>query len=898
MRKKRKKILSPYINCSVKGAISLFMAVLMTPFLSVALVLMDAGRYNSAVSILDEAMGVSATSTLAETDSYLHERWGLLGIDQKENIKDSYGYYLETNAGIMRNSLELGTVDAKGMYELADNQVLYNQILEYCKLNAPTKLAVDFLNISDLIAQLEKIGNIGTIFSAMSGGINALDSTITMVQSSEELKTTARQMETQIADYETAYSSFENAVEELIRALNEPEPDPADYKDKDGNEDSGAYQNAVAEWKQAIENARVNANEARDSYAETIGELKESMDTYKTKMGECLSAFQGITKNLGQMAVSVADYERKTSNSKKELDKYKSLVAAMEKDPNFDPENETYQDMQSWVQTLSEEVAEQNVEYEVMKAGQKGLEVVQSGFSQHFSQYSEAVFEKYMSDLETLKAATEAFDAEGFTADSGPLSADNYHSVSVTDYVRADEIDAYLAEQKEELLGGSLKDLLNGLVSFFNSLVKVSLLYDPDLCSAIDMNYYNTKLGGLPGDDCSEGSAMAIVNDIGTIINTVNDFSSHLRGLKLLTALKDLKALLESIVQLGKDIVEFGKAILYNILDLLTGYDRLYYSTYSAFNLPCRTDNGPSGLSFSGITGYNLSNTSLPQHGSAASTSESFSDAVQKLQDYSDAAGGDLTFSGAELEYILYGSENEVANQIYTFFVLYLLRLLLDIVPVAGNAEVQSLAAASTFGYPVVLGLIMFIEPLADTLLLVNGGNVELIKTSIYLTPSGLPGLLENLVKIVKLTPADKEALKGDLAGAFGATDDDYDYQKTLNDYEASKKASADTGSGVKLSGGVAKYLKNLQSFSYREYCFFLILLTVTEEQQFSRLKNLIQMETLYHYQQENGEDYIFDLRKSYTYLDTEVTASVKQMMPSLIDSSLLTITRKQYRGY
>lgn len=96
--KKIKKLLSPYFNCSTKGVISLFMAVLMTPFLTIAMVLMDTGRYNSAVSILDEAMGISSTSTLAEMDAYLHERWGILGVDQEHSVSDTYKKYLTTIA--------------------------------------------------------------------------------------------------------------------------------------------------------------------------------------------------------------------------------------------------------------------------------------------------------------------------------------------------------------------------------------------------------------------------------------------------------------------------------------------------------------------------------------------------------------------------------------------------------------------------------------------------------------------------------------------------------------------------------------------------------------------------------------------------------------------------------
>ena len=54
------------------------------------MVLVDAGKYNSSVSILDEAMGVSANSTLANYDSYLKKRWGLLSVGQGFDLKTKY----------------------------------------------------------------------------------------------------------------------------------------------------------------------------------------------------------------------------------------------------------------------------------------------------------------------------------------------------------------------------------------------------------------------------------------------------------------------------------------------------------------------------------------------------------------------------------------------------------------------------------------------------------------------------------------------------------------------------------------------------------------------------------------------------------------------------------------
>ena len=82
MKRKKKRGFLACIN-GVKGAISLIMAVLIAPFLTTALVLVETGRYNSAISILDEALGVSSISAMANFDPYLRSRWGLLALSQE-----------------------------------------------------------------------------------------------------------------------------------------------------------------------------------------------------------------------------------------------------------------------------------------------------------------------------------------------------------------------------------------------------------------------------------------------------------------------------------------------------------------------------------------------------------------------------------------------------------------------------------------------------------------------------------------------------------------------------------------------------------------------------------------------------------------------------------------------
>lgn len=909
MGKKCRKKLSRYVNCSCKGAISLFMAVLMTPFLSIAMLLVETGRYNSSVSILEEAMGVSSTSTLANYDKYLHERWGLMAVDQGININSKYRENLSANAGIMGDSIKLGTVKASGDYDLADSEVLYRQIMEYCKLNAPTMLGMNFANISQILKQLdEKFNNIGKLFSGIASGVDTVDSVITLVESVEKLKKSAGELDSLKSKYNSSYNNFENAVKELQAALAEPVPKLSDYEIPPeityiGAEkpkpryDTAAYRRAVERRENRISSAKRAVNYAKTTYAGVIGKIIDNATEFKEGMKECLEAAESIGDNLKSTAENIKDYTEKPSEEKETLDKLQDDIKKMESGAEFNPTNSTYLKMKEWEQALSEKVSSQHTSEQCQEALKDGLDTVYSEYNRVFQDYSDSSFEWRIDKFKELKSTIERFNAENVTRSAPTISQGGYQSVKIQGYITAEEIKNYMEAQEKELIQGELKGIMEGLTAFMDSIVKMSSFYNPDFSAIINTEYYKTKFGSMPGGTSAGGGALAVVKDIGEFIASVGSFAKSVGGFKLIKALKSLKGILESVSSLVQNIIQFAFNIGRNIVETLTNYERLYYSTYTTFNLPCRTDTEGSSVSFETMTGYSLERGSLCDNTGTGVLRmiDGLKIIIDIIDSYAKGTGKDFTFYGAELEYILFGSNSEVANQLYTFCVLYLLRLLLDVVPVTGNMEVQSLAVASMFGYPVVMAIEILAEPLVDTLLLVNGEEIELLKKSIYLTPSGLPGLLEDFVSVLKFTPDQKENLKSSMVNAFGAADDDYNYNYTL----ASKQNGKSKEPEKKKSENKAwkEYKSSLLNFNYREYCFIILLLTVTKEEQIARLQNLIQMETLYHYEKEEAS-YTFDLRKSHTYLKTEVSANIKQMLPSLADSSLFSIKREQYRGY
>ena len=149
-----------YVNGG-KGVISIFLAIIMLPFLSMADILVESTRYHEATTILDDAMDSAALSTLSNYDSYLMDRFGLMAISQEIDINTTYTDYLEKNMEDL-TSCSISSEDISAEYSLADNDVLLAQIQDISKFSAPTALAGD-LGVSDLISALDKIKNMTSI---------------------------------------------------------------------------------------------------------------------------------------------------------------------------------------------------------------------------------------------------------------------------------------------------------------------------------------------------------------------------------------------------------------------------------------------------------------------------------------------------------------------------------------------------------------------------------------------------------------------------------------------------------------------------------------------------------------------------------------------------------------
>lgn len=872
MKKQRKKY--KFINGS-KGVISLFLIVILSPALTLITVFTDLGRYNTYRNIMKEVMGVASTSTLANYDFYLQKRFGLYAIDQTKNLADEFKSYVDYNAAVLGDTTTINSVNAVGEYSLADLDILYNQVLEYSKLNAPTTLGSDLLNLLDFIKELEgKINGLETITSTITKGANIIDSSITIFEKTEQLISTINNIQQTNTQCESAYTNINNVVKNIAAYLENERPQV--NPDDDSNEDENA-----AAWDNGLQQLYTDYNSKKLEYVKNINNLISDLSTYNTLIQEINNTMDSLVGNVIDIATQKQELNNKINERKKDVEAINASLQQMQ-DDNYSSDDPSYQAGERMRDVLESELADLTTQKSALEASQKGTQPLIDDWKGIRDQYNSAPVQVQINNLNTVKQNINNLAATQIDKDTykNGLNANIYKFTSAA-HVSAADIQAYIDKQNNETKNqGGLFTILKCFTEVFDSIFSVQLFFDSDLSACINTNFYNTQFGGLPGGAAADSYITRVINAINDTYQSIKNLKNDFMRFKLIDALREIKALLTSIKNLYDTITSFVRNILTNLVSLVTGYEHLYTSLYMAYNLPCRTTT--SGKT---MTGYSFSNIGLPDQGviTNAPVIGSLAALISQINALKNGTGDDYAFSGAELEYIMFGSYSEIANQMYTFLGIYLLRLVLDIVPVTSNAEVQAMAAATTIGYGVVMALVIFLEPLCDTVILVNGGKIPIWKSQIYLTPSGIPSLIVSFANCISFNASQKEKLKNNLLGAIKASKEDYEYQETLAE-------NAFTGTQEPTN----KYLKGLLKMDYRQYCFLIMAVLVTDEQQIARFSNIVQMESYWH----NRGSYNFDLRKSYTYLNTSINMSFKQTMAGLLDESVLTTNLVQYRGY
>lgn len=876
-------MLNPRNNQRVKGAITIFLLLLMTPFVTIAFALLELGRYENTVLQLDEAMGVSTMSLLANYDKYLQDRFGLYACTQSQDLNSLYQVYMEENLnGLRFTTSAIKGTSVTGIYSLGSNNgdVLRKQIDEYMMLNGPQTMISEIFNLSSLLGCFDQLDSLGKLLKIAGNGVDTANDALDIAQSAEDMKNLSDEITNLIPTYNTDYDNFKNSVNAMLTKAATPRP--TDPPSNASDDEKKAVATQQAEYDKAIATLAATASSKKDTYSSTIQSIIDKLESFNTKMSEFESAKDKIVKDAGSFASNYASNYYATQNKAREAE----IEATLKK---MDDENsDEYLNLTKELQDLKDQDAEYKTNSKVVSATSNYA----SSMSQVGNGYDSALLQTRIDSLKALKTTIDDLDVTTITSS---LDDSIYHGVTIDGYLTSDELDAYFENSADDVAKSSLISFLKGIGNFFKGMVKCSGLYDASKCATINREYYDDKLadftypnGGVTIDK--------IINDILDIFDDCNNLEDDLSLLPehpikfLVSFFGHLVDIFTDIIQTIEDINNFATSFIERIQYVIDNpVSVINAGCYAGYNMSCRTGDPLIGKMDDKAkpTPGVLSGSGIPLVSDLAALIRSA---------YSFKEGGtDYSFYGCELEYIIFGTNSEVGNQVMAFGALYIMRLLLDIIPIMLDEEVEAMAsaavAAAGVGEIVVYLIEIFCEPLVDTLLLVNSVDVPLIKSTIYLTPAGIPSLIEAFIS-VSLTKAEKEALISEAYDAYKVPEGD---RKAITDQRASSPSKT----------GFAKWVGGFLNMNYRDHLFiYLILLTATDPLTiYNRIANVVLMEETQYYKNVYGSDFEFSLDRAYTFVETSTTVSFNPILSgnnnySNNDSSFFTIDRAIYRGY
>lgn len=985
---KTSKFLHRYIN-GTKGVISLFLALLMVPFASIAGALINAGRINSAIAIFDEALCNASNSTLGTYDEFLRKRFGLLAMSQGEDnpkytpeqfITETFQKYMEENCKSLSNTYIDAEYDAAGVYPLADTDVLLTQVFEYSKYTVPTKMVIDGLSLQSLLDNLtDSLNKITNIFKTLGNGADLADQ---MIDCNEKMNTAKTALDTLVEKkkaYEEAFPPFEEAVKDyndLIDELDEYEKAEADAKDdydaakeifdeaqdevddikdeiediddeidelkeeddEDNDDEIKDLREEKKELKKELNDAEDERDEAeaekndandawkaaeedlqnhRDAIADQRAVVKEKRTAYSTAIGElaaqvetaggAVKAAQGSLETVASKGAKLAESVAKNVSDYSELQAEKQIKELKENKKAAEDRGDNtaaylWQDKIDEAENNRVDLKNQNkIEDEQIGAVGDAISSIKTFSEQNTQKELEGKFNTLKETLDTLKANVDAYSIPETDIKMGETTS--LH-ITVTLPIDPENIVDMLTEMAEDLTIKALIGIIKAITSFVSALINVEGAFNEELNATINEEYYNRSIGGLPSknqplksqfeDEDSalseyykkllgehsingdiEGSAAASESLIDVVTKNIKIISDK-------TKEENAWAWNNILGTLGT----IGKAIL----DIVKGAIVAFNQFVSAL----ATKIGQK-LLLVGYIGYNTANRTTCK--GEALTGEPFSLPKSTIE-YGFNKDG-YTFCGAETEYIIRGHFSEKQNQTELFSIIFLVRFVLDIPFVIMNAEVTQIATAAgapTFGIGTIIVYVLYFlaEPLVDTLILVNSESVPIIKTKIFLTPSGIVDLIGKFFKMTlnEQEKHDAYALVVEVMGA-GYPDEDFpdnfaDAKEFTDKVEAQNPSSGDSSLGQEL-------LDSLE-FDYTKTLIVVMILFGNSQEMAERLADIIQMECTYQATNKK-KDAVYNLSKSFTFLRASGQFSTNEFI-RLSAGNHRSTKRVVYRGY
>lgn len=899
-----------------EGVISVLLVVLLVPFYSVAAILEEVGRYQSACRGLDNAISTSEISVLAQYDQYIKERFGLLAISQDIDIDTEFETYLKKQDTQDTRSFTGGSVLAEGVYSLADIETLRQQILELSAYTVPAKLVADIGDFSNIISQLESyntmLSNVTNLLSGISTGLEkGMESYNAQSEAKKKMKTAVEST----IKYHNEYKKYEESLINLREHLNTVCPE-----DEEG----------AKSWKEKEQELRQKAMETGSQYEQTIKDESRNVSDVAQKIDDAVaketSAYDSVIETSKTYVSAVAENENEEIDNKKK--KTDEIMNNQKISEEVGYRAKDIKGANGKVKDFYSETVDN------MKTGDNAKDVMKD--------YNSDACKILLEELNKEKTLLNGTDYDSLTAESIDKILSQTHVADTGKFENTKQFDELWKEARNVVEGEAAKssiiDTIDGLVTIMN----IDTTYDPNLNSMIDMDYY----GKLPSQKNRSRQEYSLTSRYENADSQTAKLNLNKMGLYQAEQRWQEKSGTNFSVDEGDQSSENG-----NLLKKMLGVVKQIQKKVSSLKnmvtalSEIRSRMGEC-LLLKGYMAYSLSNRmnyssgsslvgkSYSECGGLAETNDQLQSA-QILQKKLDEKMGGLastfgaftnknySFCGAELEYVMFGSINELNNQKAAFTLLSMVNALLSLPAVLTSTYVEVLKDTAVImcgACPPLSAAMVVVVPLVcalangrmDAIMLVNGQKANFIKTNddLNITPSGIARVINQLSvsnvtdakTMEKLKGANKKINKNDDSGAGNKDNSNDD-----NDNQMNKEKDA---SKPLISG--SDYIKDVRSWDYTQWMTAIVILLWQDEiGMLNRFVDIIQMEqtnrneagrndTYTLEEQLSGKKKKFDVDKAYTMIRADINKKFVNVLPvpTLSRNSVWSTNRVLYRGY
>ncbi len=934
-----------WIN-GTRGAISLFLAILMVPFVSIAGALLNAGRINSAVAIFDEMLCNASNSTLGTYDEFLRKRFGLLAMSQsgavkgvnytgQEFIAETFAFYMEESLGALSNTYLTSDTSAAGIYPLADKNVLISRVMEGSKYAVPTKLVINGLSIDSIIKSLtKKFSTADHAIKTMTSVTKTVDSIGQCDEKMETLRDKLDKAKTEGEAYRKAFEEFQKqakeynelvderntAVEEAEKKVEKAEeeaasPPPSPSPSPSPGPEPGASPSpapAAEDPSEKVEKAKKALEDTKKEYAERLSEkrdaLLEAKGDYETAIQEYIdalkaaksattdaqAAMQGCVDAGADLIKECKDFD----DNEIKKDEKEDIEDLKERQKKATEENRDKDAEELGKQIDAAEKAQRDRENETAKdkIAIKGGETVSKTLSAFAKVKYEEQFDAAVGTLTDLKKRVTKYEGpEKDEEKAASVSESNYYA-GITLPIDGDYVQQLLVETTSNAVASGTFDLIGALANFVAAILGV-LWYNPLLCANVDGSYYES-MGGLPSQRDRTDPSYSLTSPYDGQDKAQSEYYKSILGKYssgglgstgesfLEEQINTIKTKAEHIAKCKKEIswTNFFSKLASMIKDAVDIL--ISVGKLMAKLLEAIASAAYQKLLLAGYIGYNTANRTTYEGKSLMGASYALPPAANKVAEYKEE-NGKIAFYGAETEYIMVGNSSETANQAEVFKQIYLIRMAFDLPVILLDGEVSAIAEAAgapTFGIGTFLVYVLYIlvEPLVDGTILAHGSTIPLIKTGSYLTPSGILDLIGKFTSI-KLDGDEKNAVYEGVGNVM-SFGFNQDFAKEMADAER-------TGGGVGTGVGVVDAI----SYDYTKM-LILIMLFKDPDKMLDRLADVVQMEGSYNAKEKGLPE--FNLDRSYTYLRASGKFSTSEFIRLSDGGGLTSKERVIYRGY